>query len=244
MSAPPPPSGVVSSREKRASDVTDQHRYRYEMVRAATRRGADHQHRPAHHRVRRPGLRPARHGAGARPSSPGPRSTRPWSPAGARASRSPSRRRRTRSPPAPASAPSGTRTRCRPRPPAGPRSGSPRPVRRVHPAGAANAITVRYSIPDAPTGGGITAPLYVTGTGLPPDDDADLPVRLAVQPVSVLQRPERRPAAPGPVHHRVRVRPEGHRAGPDDHQAVPPQPLLRRAAAAARPDAAGRGTSG
>jgi hypothetical protein len=31
---------------------------------------------------------------------------------------------------------------------------------------AANAITVRYSIPDAPAGGGITAPLSVTGTGL------------------------------------------------------------------------------
>jgi Pectate lyase superfamily protein len=32
--------------------------------------------------------------------------------------------------------------------------------------GAANAITVRYSIPDAPHGGGITAPLAVTGPGL------------------------------------------------------------------------------
>ena len=30
---------------------------------------------------------------------------------------------------------------------------------------AANAITVRYSIPDAPSGGGITAPLVVTGNG-------------------------------------------------------------------------------
>jgi hypothetical protein len=30
---------------------------------------------------------------------------------------------------------------------------------------ATNAITVRYSIPDAPTGGGITAPLVVTGNG-------------------------------------------------------------------------------
>jgi Pectate lyase superfamily protein len=33
---------------------------------------------------------------------------------------------------------------------------------------AANAITVRYSIPDAPTGGGITAPLDVTVNGGPP----------------------------------------------------------------------------
>src|SRR6266487_2216109 len=31
--------------------------------------------------------------------------------------------------------------------------------------GAANAITVRYSIPDAPTGGGISAPLDVTVNG-------------------------------------------------------------------------------
>ncbi len=30
---------------------------------------------------------------------------------------------------------------------------------------AANAITVRYSIPDASSGGGITAPLVVTGNG-------------------------------------------------------------------------------
>ena len=34
---------------------------------------------------------------------------------------------------------------------------------------AANAITVRYSIPDAPTGGGITAPLEVTVDGGPAD---------------------------------------------------------------------------
>src|SRR5689334_17303980 len=32
---------------------------------------------------------------------------------------------------------------------------------------AANAITVRYSIPDAPSGGGITAPLDVTAGGHP-----------------------------------------------------------------------------
>src|SRR6202035_4994800 len=31
--------------------------------------------------------------------------------------------------------------------------------------GAANAITVRYSIPDSPTGGGITAPLDVSVNG-------------------------------------------------------------------------------
>ena len=69
---------------------------------------------------------------------------------------------------------------------------------------AANAITVRYSIPDAPTGGGITAPLDVTvNGGHASDDDAHLAVRVAVQPVPVLQRPERRPAAPRLVDHRV-----------------------------------------
>ena len=71
---------------------------------------------------------------------------------------------------------------------------------------AANAITVRYSIPDAPGGGGITAPLDVTvNGGTSSDDDAHLAVRVAVQPVPVLQRPERRPAAPRLVDHRVRA---------------------------------------
>ncbi len=56
------------------------------------------------------------------------------------------------------------------------------------------------------------------------DDDADVGVRLAVRHVSVLQRPERRPD-PRVVEAR---------AGPG-RQAVPAEPLLRRAAAAARP---------
>ena len=106
---------------------------------------------------------------------------------------------------------------------------------------AANAITVRYSIPDAPTGGGITAPLDVTvNGGATQTHDADLAVRLALQPVPVLQRPERRPAAPGLVDHRVRLRAGRHHAGADDHDAVPADALLRRAAAAARPDLPGR----
>ena len=61
------------------------------------------------------------------------------------------------------------------------------------------------------------------------DDDADVGVRLAVRHVSVLQRPERRPE-PRLVEAR---------AGPGD-QAVPAEPLLRRAATAARQDLPGR----
>ncbi len=224
MSAPPPPSGVVSSREKRASDVTDQHRYRYEMVRAATRRGADHQHRPAHHRVRRPGLRPARHGAGAgrrgHPcrARPGP---------GRRAGRHGRLRR----------AGGGERADHRHRHRPGPHRlhaarGGVRPEggparRRASTSSsrcraAANAITVRYSIPDAPNGGGITAPLDVTVNGKDRrTHDADVAVLLALQPVPVHQRPERRPAAPRLVDHRVRVRARRHHAGAGDQQAVP-----------------------
>ena len=44
------------------------------------------------------------------------------------------------------------------------------------------------------------------------DHDADLAVRLALQPVPVHQRPQRRPAAPGLVDHRVRVRAGSHDA--------------------------------
>ena len=68
------------------------------------------------------------------------------------------------------------------------------------------------------------------------DDDAHLAVRLALQPVPVLQRPARRPPAPGLVDHRVPVRPERHDAAAGDHDAVPAEPLLRRGAPAARPD--------
>ena len=73
------------------------------------------------------------------------------------------------------------------------------------------------------------------------DHDAHLAVRVAVQPVPVLQRPERRPAAPGLVDHRVLAACRTQTT-PDagDHHAVPPQPLLRRAAAAARPHLPGR----
>ena len=105
---------------------------------------------------------------------------------------------------------------------------------------AANAITVRYSIPDAPTGGGITAPLAVKVGNDQPHDDADLAVRVALQPVSVQQRPERRPAAPGLVDHRVRLRAGRDHPGAGDHHAVPAEPLLRRAAAAAGQDLPGR----
>ena len=54
------------------------------------------------------------------------------------------------------------------------------------------------------------------------------------------QRPERRPAAPRLVDHRVRVRAGGDDADADDHDAVPAHALLRRAAPAARQDVQGR----
>jgi hypothetical protein len=66
------------------------------------------------------------------------------------------------------------------------------------------------------------------------DDDAHLAVLLAVQPVPVHERPERRPAAPRLVDHRVRMRPERHDTGSGDLEAVPPDALLRRAATAPR----------
>ncbi len=103
---------------------------------------------------------------------------------------------------------------------------------------AANAITVRYSIPDAPTGGGITAPLEVSVDGGAADTmTLTSRVRVAVQPVPVHERPERRPAAPRLVDHRVRVR---ARRGLRGAEAVPPDALLRRAADAPRRDVRGR----
>ena len=140
------------------------------------------------------------------------------------------------------SAPTAPPTRCRRRRPAAKRSSS-------HPAStsssrcraAANAITVRYSIPDAPNGGGITAPLNVTVNGeRPGDHDAHVAVRLALQPVPVHQRPKRRPAAPGLVDHRVRAACPAPPPRTRDHQAVPAHALLRRAAPAARPHVPGR----
>ena len=52
----------------------------------------------------------------------------------------------------------------------------------------------------------------------PPDHDAHVAVRLALQPVPVLQRPERRPAAPGLVDHRVHLRPGRDDARAGDHR--------------------------
>ena len=106
---------------------------------------------------------------------------------------------------------------------------------------AANALTVRYAIPDAPTGGGITAPLDVTVNG------AGKRTMTLTSQYSWLynqypftQRPERRPAAPRLVDHRVRLRARGDDADADDHDAVPAHALLRRAAPAARQDVQGR----
>ena len=88
------------------------------------------------------------------------------SPGAAPTSASSSRRRRTRRPTAPSSGRTARRTRCRPRLRAVRRSSSrPGSMSSSRCPHAANAITVRYSIPDAPNGGGITAPLDVTVNG-------------------------------------------------------------------------------
>ena len=62
---------------------------------------------------------------------------------------------------------------------------------------AANAITVRYSIPDAPQGGGIRSPLRVSVDGRHAQEmTPDVGIRVAVRRLSVLERPEQRLAAP------------------------------------------------
>jgi len=108
----------------------------------------------------------------------------------------------------------------------------------------ANAVTIRYAIPDAPTGGGIDAPLTVSvdhnadglGNAHPQTVTADVEVLLPLQPVSVLERPERRPAALRLVGYRVRVRAVGHDPDADVLDPVQADALLRRAACAARQD--------
>ena len=111
-----------------------------------------------------------------------------------------------------------------------------RAVRRVHAAGAANAITVRYSIPDAPTGGGITAPLDVTSTAAPRQT-----MTLTSQYAWLYnQYPFSNDPNAGLLHPDWWITecacvPDRDDAGAGGHQAVPAEPLLRRAAAAARP---------
>jgi len=60
----------------------------------------------------------------------------------------------------------------------------------------------------------------------PPNTDALVPVRMAVQPVSVLERPGRRSAAPGLVDHRVQLCTSGDVAGPDCRDAVSAESFL------------------
>ena len=68
--------------------------------------------------------------------------------------------------------------------------------------------------------------------------DADVAVRVALQPVPVHQRPERRPAAPRLVDHRVRAACRAATTPPPTiTKPFRPDALLRRAAPAARPDA-------
>ena len=113
-----------------------------------------------------------------RPSSRERPSTPRSSPGAAPRCRSSSRRPRTRRPTAPSSVPDAAPTRSRRRPRAARRCGSlpGQYVEFTLPA-AANAITVRYSIPDAAGGGGLTAPL--DGQGGAADEHAhhDLAVR-------------------------------------------------------------------
>ena len=102
-------------------------------------------------------------------------------------------------------------------------------------AKAANAITVRYSIPDAPNGGGITAPLHVTVNG-----KAKQTMTLTSQYSWLYnQYPFSNDPNAGLLHPdwwitECAMRAAVHDAGAGDHDAVPADALLRRAAAAAR----------
>ena len=120
--------------------------------------------------------------------------------------------------------PDRTPTRWPPRRRAGRRSSSrPGSTSSSRCRSAANAITVRYSIPDAPdrrrhhraaatSRSTAAAPQTMTLT-------SQYSWLYNQYPFS--QRPERRPAAPRLVDHRVRVRARGHHADADDHHAVP-----------------------
>ena len=105
-------------------------------------------------------------------------------------------------------------TRCPPRRPAARRSSStPGPVRRVHAAAAGERDHRALQHPGRAGGRRHHRAARRDGQRQARrDDDAHLAVRVALQPVPVHQRPERRPAAPGLVDHRVRVRAGGHDA--------------------------------
>ena len=148
------------------------------------------------------------------------------------ASTSPSRKRRTRRPTAPSSAPTAPPTRCRPRRPAAARSGwLPASTWSSRSRSAANAITVRYSIPDAPPGGGITAPLHVTVNG-----GARRTMTLTSQFAWLYnQYPFSNDPDAGLLHPDWWITecscvPAATTPRADDHQAVPAEALLRRAA--------------
>ena len=102
---------------------------------------------------------------------------------------------------------------------------------------AANAITVRYSIPDAPTGGGITAPLDVTANG-----GHGSTMTLTSQYAWLYnQYPFTNDPNADLLHPDWWITecscvPDQTTPTPMVTNAVPAQPLLRRAAPAARPD--------
>jgi Alpha-1,3-glucanase catalytic domain D1 len=102
---------------------------------------------------------------------------------------------------------------------------------------AANAINVRYSIPDAPHGGGTTAPLTVTVNG-----GARQTMTLTSQYAWLYnQYPFSNDPNAGLLHPDWWITecscvPAATTPPPGHHDAVPPEPLLRRAAPVAPPD--------
>ena len=186
---------------------------------------------------------PARPALPAHPSSPGPRSTPPWSPGGAPSCRSPSRRRRTRAPTARSSARTAPRTRCPPRPPAGSAVRlTAGPVRRVHAAGRGQRDhrPLQHSRRAARWRHHRAARRHGQRQA-PQDHDADV----ASTPGCTTST--RSPTTPTPTcctptggSPSARCVPADTTPHADDHQAVPPDALLRRAAPAARQDLPGR----
>jgi len=150
------------------------------------------------------------------------------------------RARRPETPPpvAPSSAPAARRTRCRRVPPAAPavqaHAGST--VEFTLPS-AANAITVRYSIPDASDGGGST------GTARPCHGERRAPQDITLtlstpgctNPVPVLPTTRTGDLAASRLvdHECSAYRNARHRRR--DHKTVPAQPLLDEQRGAARP---------
>jgi len=107
---------------------------------------------------------------------------------------------------------------------------------------AANALTIRYAIPDAPTGGGIDSPLTVgvdhNGDGHGNTHQQTITLTSKYSYLYNLYRSRttrRRRAAPGLVDHRMQVRSRCDHPAADGPHPVQADALLRRAARAAGP---------